>query len=188
MKKLLIGTLVVVAMLGAGCRGDEQGSGNVTTGEDGTVRAPEQAVEGAWYLAFDLPKDWVMIPHYNEDVAPAPSEDDVSTDLSDIVLQSTDKVVVLTGESELEEGSYVTDGYTYIRVFRMDKRSVVPGEAEDIGDGFFKLEKGVNLTYYFTGQGATYKFVVYQDEQEQATAEDVVLSAKEVTEFLPAAE
>lgn len=174
-----------VALLGAGCSQSQESTTptDVKTGQDGTVLPPEVAVQGSWFLNFETPNGWVMVPHYDEGFAEIPRIDDVTTEMSDVVLQSTDKIVVLTGEASLPQGSYITDGYSYIRVFRMDKRSIVPAEAEDIGNNFFKLEKGVNLTYYYKGSGATYKFVVYQDEQEQSVVEDVIKSAKEVTEF-----
>lgn len=129
-----------------------------------------------------------MAPSYDEDGVQVPAADSISTAMSDIVVQDTNKVVVRTGETELTEGTYVTSDYTYISVYRMDKRAVVPEEADDLGNGFWKLEQGVQLTYYFTAEGATYKFVVYQDGQDRALTEQVVLSAKEVTDFTQAQE
>lgn len=184
MKKLLFGAMVGVALLGAGCsKVTETPPAEVATAPDGTVVPPAEAVEGAWFLAFSLPEGWVMAPSYDEDVAQVPSSDSISTAMTDIVVQDTNKVVILTGETELAEGTYVDSDYTYIRVFRMGKRSVVPEEADDMGNGFWKLEQGVQLTYYFQAEGATYKFVVYQDGQDQAATEQVITSAKEVTDF-----
>lgn len=185
MKKLLLGTLLGVALLGAGCSGtgEQTAPGDVQTGRDGTAVPPAVAVEGQWFLTFDLPSSWVMTPAYDEDVEAVPSPDSIDTDMADIVLQDTNKVVVLTGATELAEGTYVKNDYTFIRVYRMDKRAGISEYADDLGNGFWKLEQGVQLTYYFQGKGATYKFVVYQDGQDRQVTEEVITSAKEVTAF-----
>lgn len=183
-KSLIVGGLFGLVLLGFGCsRGADVAPVTVTVGEDGTVNKPVEAVEGSWYLAFDIPDDWVIVPHYNEGFDKAPTAALVTSDMSDIVVQSTEKIIALTGSSELPEGTFITDDYTFIRVFRMEKRSLIPGEAEDIGNGFFKLEKGVNATYYYEGTGSNYKFIVYRDGQDLGVAEDVITSAKEVTSF-----
>ncbi len=125
-----------------------------------------------------------MVPHYEEDSVIPPTNSRVTNQMSDIVVQSTSANVDLDGEKMIEGA--IADNYAYMRVFRMDKRATVPAEAEDIGDGFFKLAKGVTLTYYYAGASANYKFVVYWDEVAEDTIEDVVTSAREVTDFIEA--
>lgn len=171
-----------LVLVGFGC---SQGPvAETQTAPDGTSLAQKEKVEGVWHLSFSMPSGWVMVPQYTEDDDKKPTDGKVDNQMTDIVLQSTDKIVALTGESSLAEGTYVTDGYTYIRAFRMNKSSIIPAEAVDIGNGFYKLEKGVTLTYYMKGEFANYKFVVYWDEQDTAIAEGVITSAKEVTDFV----
>lgn len=182
MKKAFAVFVVGLAVVGFGCA--EAPKAAPQTSDNGTSLIAEEKVEGVWHLAFDLPTGWVMVPQYTEDDDKKPTEGIIDNQMTDVVLQSTDKIIALTGSSELEEGTYVTDGYIYIRAFRIDKSSIIPAEAEDIGNGFSKLEKGVNLTYYMRGEYANYKFVVYWDEQEISVAEGVITSAKEVTDFV----
>lgn len=182
MKKVFAVFVAVLAVVGFGCR--EQPTAAPQTSGNGTSLIADEKVEGVWHLAFDMPKGWVMVQQYGEDDDKLPAAGTVDNQMTDIVLQSTDKIVVLTGSSELAEGTFVTDDYTYIRVFRMDKSSIIPAEAVDVGKGFSKLEKGVSLTYYMKGEFANYKFVVYWDEQDLSVAEGVITSAKEVTDFV----
>ncbi len=182
MKKALGVVVMGLALAGFGC--SQQPVAETQTSVNGTSLVSDVKVEGVWHLAFDLPKGWVMVQQYGEDDDKKPTDGKIDNQMTDVVLQSTDKIVALTGSSELAEGTFVTDDYTYIRAFRMDKSSIIPAEAVDVGNGFSKLEKGVNLTYYMKGEFANYKFVVYWDEQEQSVAEGVITSAKEVTDFV----
>lgn len=182
MKKAFVVLVVGLAMVGFGCA--EQPKAAPQTSENGTSLVTEEKVEGVWHLAFDLPTGWVMVPQYIEDDDKKPTEGTVDNHMTDVVVQSTEKIIALTGSSELAEGTYVTDDYTYIRAFRLDKSSIIPAEAQDIGDGFSKLEKGVNVTFYMRGEYANYKFVVYRDEQDLSVAEGVITTAEEVTEFV----
>lgn len=125
-----------------------------------------------------------MVPQYAEDFEKPITSRPINSQLTDVVVQSTNKVIALTGHSDLPEGTFITDDYTYIRAFRMDKASIVPAEAEDIGNGFSRLVQGVNATFYMKGQYANYKFVVYRDNADLSVAENVVKSAKEVTDFV----
>lgn len=182
MKKALIVLVVGLAVAGFGCA--EQPVASPRTSENGTSLVAKEKVEGVWHLAFNLPSGWVMVPQYIEDSNKKPTDSTVDNQMTDVVLQSTDKTVALTGSSPLAEGTYVTDDYTYIRAFRLDKSSVIPAEAVDIGNGFSKFEQGVNVTFYMRGEYANYKFVVYWDEQDLAVAQGVITSAKEVTDFV----
>jgi hypothetical protein len=185
MKKLLgFGGFVAVGllMLGIGCRPISQ----VATIEDvpnsgDSVNKPAEVVTGSWYLTFNLPKDWVMVPQYDDGVQKDVTSVPVTSDMTDVIVQSTNKIIALTGESALEKETFVTDDYTYIRAFRLDKHTVVPAEAVAIGNEFYKFEQGVNATYYLKGKGSNYKFVVYRDNEDLSVAEKVITSAKEVT-------
>ncbi|HCC83460.1 TPA: hypothetical protein DEP96_01270 [Candidatus Uhrbacteria bacterium] len=185
MKKLLsVGGFLAVGlvMLGFGCAPISQvATIDDVANSDESVNKPAEVVTGSWYLTFNLPKDWVMVPQYDEGVQKDVTSVPVTSDMSDVVVQSTNKIVALTGASTLEKDTFVTDDYSYIRVFRLDKHAVIPAEATDVGNNFFKLEKGVNLTYYLKGKGSNYKFVVYWDEADLKEVEKVVVSAKEVT-------
>lgn len=169
-------------MLGVGCKPISQVATIDDVPNSGvSVDKPAEVVSGSWYLTFNLPKDWVMVPQYDEGVQKDVTSVPVTSDMSDVIVQSTNKIIALTGSSELEKDSFVTDDYSYIRAFRLDKHSVIPAEATDLGNNFFKLEKGVNATYYLKGKGSNYKFVVYYDGVNLSEAEKVIVSAKEVT-------
>lgn len=171
-----------LAFVGFGCA--EQPKAAPQTSDNGTSLVAKEKVEGVWHLAFNLPTGWVMVPQYTEDDDKKPTEGIIDNQMTDVVLQSTDKIVALTGSSPLAEGTFVTDGYTYIRAFRLDKSSIIPAEAQDIGNGFSKFEQGVNVTLYMRGEYANYKFIVYRDEQDLSIAESVITSAQEVTDFV----
>lgn len=169
-------------ILGGGCKPISQvATIDDVANSDVSVDKPTEVVAGSWYLSFDLPKDWVMVAPYNEAVQNDITRAPVTSDMTDVVLQSTSKIVALTGSSDLAKETFVTDDYSYIRAFRLDKHAVIPAEAMDLSNGFFKLEKGVNVTYYLKGKGSNYKFVVYWDNIDLALVEKVILSAKEVT-------
>lgn len=181
MKKYIAALAIVGGLVvgGAGCR--EDAATETGTASDGTALRPTETVEGVWFLSFDLPKGWVMVPHYAENTEVPPTDREVTNQMSDVVLQNTEGVIDLDGNN-VQEGA-VTENYAYMRVFRMDRRTGVPDEATDIGEGFYKLEKELTLTYYYKGAAATYKFVVYWNNVEQSTIEAAVTSAKEVTNF-----
>lgn len=181
MKKVLFGLFALV-LLGAGCM-------------------PTAKVQGDWYLAFDLPQDWVMVRQYNPTSELAPVAEGITRDLSDIVLQSTPANVYvspgyLPNEEDLGEGvtrdDLKTDDFTSIRVLKLDARRVVPSEAEDLGGGFYReqlCEDGgecqiggkSNYQYYFVSEaGEKYQFIIVQQGQELKVAEEVILSAKPV--------
>lgn len=180
MKKLILG-LCALVLLGGGC---------ATT---------PSVVEGNWYLAFDMPSEWVMVPDYTAGNVTFPSEGDVSIENNDVILQSVGKTIWTSSGRAPSEGEvaimgeYVTEDYSMIRVLRLDTRRVVPSESEDLGNGFFKLklcEDGedcqiggrYNYDYYFvTEAGNKYQFMVTTNGQNIETSEEIILSAKEVT-------
>jgi len=180
MKKMILG-LCALVLLGGGC-----------------AMAPS-VVEGNWYLAFDLPSGWVMVPDYTVGNVALPSQEDVNREVSDVILQSVDKTIWTSlGRAPSEEetaimGEYVMEDYSIIRVLRIDTRRVVPSEAEDLGNGFYKLklcEDGedcqiggrYNYDYYFISDaGNKYQFMITTNGQSYDSAEEIILSAQEVT-------
>lgn len=182
MKKALFVAVLGLVVTGFGCGTEPEAS--VPTAADGTMLQPTETVEGTWFLTFDLPNGWVMVPQYdeNDDIAPASTTfQAVTNQMTDVVIQSTDAVIDRDGE-DAKEGA-VTENFLYAHVFRMDKRTGIPSDAEDMGEGFFRLMKGATATYYHKGNLANYKFVVYWNNRELSEIEEVITSAKEVTNF-----
>ncbi|MBT3230719.1 hypothetical protein HN358_02975 [Candidatus Uhrbacteria bacterium] len=178
MKKVFLGLFALV-LLGAGCM-------------------PSTAVEGDWFLAFDLPNEWVTVRQYQLDSEPVPIEEGVSREISDIVLQSTSANVYSSSgympETEAFQalGDVNMDDFTYIRALKLDERRVIPSESEDLGDGFYRLklcEDGdecqiagrLNYDYYFVTEDSKYQFMVWQQGRDMDDAQDVILSAEVVT-------
>lgn len=183
MKKLLLG-FATLTLLGAGCAG-------VLTGKP---------VTGEWALAFDMPEGWVMVQPYQASATPINIDGDIEATDSEVYVQST-SAHILTGGVGIEEdraslfGDYLTydDSWTQIQVLRLDPRRVIPGEAEDLGDGFFKetlCEEGGECTqygasrfvYYLKTEGTNYKFTVLSSNADMTDAEEVILSAQVVEE------
>lgn len=169
MKKLLL-TLGLLIAVGGGC-----------VGALGDKFGGDKTVEGDWHLAFDLPDGWVMAVPYDEPDSEAIVPDQaIARDLNEVYLQSTDKAVIADGstpDAAVSTDTYVTSGYTQIRVTQMDTRRVIPSEAEDLGDGFLKLDGD----FYLKTESANYKFDIRGDDTDQA--EDIILSAEVVNEF-----
>lgn len=167
MKKLLF-ALVGVVLLGAGCFGGK-------------------TVEGDWWLAFDLPNGWVMTQDYavrNEDTDQFSL--DVSREDAEVVLQSTDQPILFVN------GEYSTNDFSRIRVLQLDQSRIIPRDAEDLGDGFFKedmcaTDEGENcgeygqFRYYLETETAKYQFIVEHAGDTANETEDVILSAQPVT-------
>ncbi len=180
--KKLFALLGVLLLVGGGC---------LSLGKLGN----DKVVAGDWHLAFDLPSGWVMVvPYQTPNTEPVVPSQAVDRDNNEVYLQTTDKAIVIGGiapEAEVPAETYVTlSGQTQIRVSQLDPRRVVPSEAEDLGDGFFKLkmcEAGEdcqlggrsNYDYYFKTDSANYKFIVYGDDTK--LAEDIISSAEVVT-------
>lgn len=174
MKKLLVSSFLLVA-LGAGC----------VTSLGGEVRGP-------WKLAFDLPQGWIMAAPYTD--GKYFNTQTITPDLSEVVLQSTDKPALR--EAELPDGAdaatYVTTDFTRIRAMSLYAGTQVPESAEDLGDGFYKVttcegDACVDSIspvqyYYVSPDGQKFKFFVIQEGQDLALAESIILSAKLVTE------
>ncbi|MCH8049328.1 hypothetical protein IH979_01290 [Patescibacteria group bacterium] len=171
--KLLISALALV-LIGAGC------FGAVTPSQEET---PEE-ITGNWWLRFDLPEGWVMAPDYGEGNA-VPSSDSITPDMTDIVLQSTSKSIVIREvEPDILEEEVETENFTYIRVFRLAERRSIPDEVEDLGNGFYreKVSEG-EYEYYLETDVGKYQFIIPQRKQELSVAEEVIFSAKQVTAF-----
>ena len=185
MKKLLLAMTMLLAV-GAGCMASQGGKNAV--------------VDGKWSLAFDLPEGWVMVVPYQAPTSDVvvPSENVERLD-NEVYLQSTAKAILSGGigaEPEVPTDSYETlVGNSLMRVSRLDPRRLIPSEAEDLGDGFYKLklcEDGedcqiyshYNYEYYLKTDAANYKFILVGDDVEQMI--DVVMSAKVVNTAVPA--
>ncbi len=178
MKKALFSLLALV-ILGGGCT------------------ALPKTVEGDWFLAFDMPSEWVMVRPYMLGGEAIPLEEGITRDTADIVLQSTSKGVI-TGASLPDDetlaliGEVQADDFSYIRVLKLDDRRVIPSEAEDLGNGFYKLKlcddggecqagNKYNYDYYLETEESKYQFITYLKGQDIEKAQDVILSAEEVT-------
>ncbi len=185
-QRILLGFLALT-LIGAGCFSSSKEASDTTYDA-----SPD------WWLSFDLPGGWVMVRHYEED-APIDLGIPIGPSLTDIVLQSTDKNIWISADrspSEDElleiggEDQIVYDDYTYIRALHLGSRNLIPEEAEDIGDGFWRLmlceassecdaNDGSNYEYYFETEEEKYKFYIDQSNQERSVAEGVILSAVE---------
>ncbi|MFA6522012.1 MAG: hypothetical protein WCT24_00215 [Patescibacteria group bacterium] len=183
MKKLLL-ALGSILLVGAGCFGGKTLLGGV---------------EGDWWLSFSLPEGWVMTRDYTANDPTSKLNRDLDSTLSDIMIQSTDKLVLSAGQTpDLSQGltadQFVSENYTRIRVFHLDSHSIIPSEATDMGNGFKKLdlcagtetctlEGSAQYAYYFEQDGEKFKFTLEQNGQSIESAETVLTSAKLVTEF-----
>lgn len=182
-KKLLLTALAIV-LVGGGCLGSGDNDNN----------EPAEVV-GDWVLAFDLPEGWVMVNDYGVDIIDLDGE--ITNETPDVTLQSTSKTIELGEElnfsrQDLTDDELARDDFSYIRAYKLSPRYVVPDEVEDLGDGFFRervCAEGeecsdygkADYEYYFIGENARVKFVIYQNGQELEAAEAVVLSAQETT-------
>ncbi len=182
MQKLFL-SLGAVMLLGAGC---------LNLGGD-------KVVSGDWYLAFDLPEGWIMADDYT---APSDERVDLDREISgednEIVLQNTDKPIIFGGiqpDEAVPADSYVAGSGTRIDVTRLDARRLIPDEAEDLGDGFFKLKLCEdnedctlggkdNYEYYFDAGTDKYRFEAYSSDNNQFDeVEDIIRSAQVVTDM-----
>lgn len=161
MKKIVLG-LCSLVLIGAGC-----------------APGSTQVADSDWWLALDLPEDWVMVAHYGDKV-PDPTSVAITSAMSDVVVQSTALPIELEGE-QLDETieAFVSEDYTYIRIFRYDDRKVIPSEATDLGDGFYYDDSGEGESYWYEGEYGKYRFHLTIDSQDRETASDVILSAQE---------
>lgn len=136
----------------------------------GCLGGGNKPVEGDWVLTFDLPKDWVMVaPYQDEDI-------DLETGI-----ERTDS------EVWLQENDATTP---VIKVSHLDTRRVIPSEAEDLGDGFFRQTVcdeaqgqeclGVEpYEYYLESESSKYKFIIDTELVDRSTVEDIIFSAEE---------
>lgn len=183
MKKIFLAVSVLLT-LGAGCL--TQGSNDSKT------------VSGNWFVNFNLPNDWVMVKEYEDpsDRVITPSRS-VDTSNNDVFLQNTEKAILVSSTSPTEAvpgDSYVrlADGYVRIEVARLDPRRLIPDEAEALGNSFFKLKVcddggacqangRYNYEYYLKSESASFKFIVYANQDQLEQAEKVILSGQLVT-------
>ncbi len=174
MKKIFL-TLLAFVIVGAGCIG-----GGILSNKH---------ISGDWVLTFDLPDGWVMTHDYDSGSATASLRTEIEPGFSDVVIQSTDKLILLNGkEPDLSKGltddDFISENYIYIRVLRLDERRVIPSEAKDLGNGFSFVELEAGEGVYYLQVGANkYQFIVEYNGQLIEDAEQVIFSAQEVTEF-----
>lgn len=169
-KKILVTSLSLL-LLGAGCLG--------STGDQA------EQVSGDWWVAFDLPAEWVMYAHYPE-TDPSPELTEIDRELTDVVLQNTTLPIVFEGQEPNENVPEYTDqDYTYIRVLRYDVGLTrIPDEAVELENGFLKRERTDKpVEYWLPGEYGNYRFMVTQDGQDLSAAEEVIFTAEEVTEI-----
>ena len=187
MKKVILGLGLLLAV-GGGC---------VAGGLGG-----QKTVEGDWFLAFDLPNGWVMVDDYTMPYDQVVTLDhEVDRTDNTIAIQNVDKPIVFSAgaapDENLPKDSYVMGDATQIEVTQLDPSRRVPSEAEDLGDGFFKVELckagedcmlggSDNYDYYFVTDNAKYKFHITSQAQtdhdkQLDQAKDIIMSAKEVT-------
>lgn len=179
MKKIILG-LFVLLLMGAGCFGGGQ----------------QQAVEGDWWLAFDLSDDWVMVRPYTP-MNGIYLEGVIDRELTDVYVQNTEGTIVYRGAApesdEDTDEQYVTEDYTLIRVTHLDERRLLPRNAEELRDGFHRVYlcegeepgcvpgTGADYDYYYVASnGAKFKFVINQEGQTLDVAEEIIFSAQEV--------
>ena len=147
MKKLLLVAGLLLAV-GGGC---------VSLGKLGGPKT----VAGDWYLAFDLPASWIMVDEYESPEALVVKPDQTVDGKDHIVfLQTTNKAIVSDGKTPdalVPADTYVTSGYTQIRVTRLDSHRVIPSDAIDMGDGFSKSQDDDN-TFYLKTETDKYEF------------------------------
>lgn len=169
MKKYLF-SLFAFAFIGAGCAAG--GGAN-------------SVVQGEWTLTFDLPNGWVMVQPYQPEDTPINLEGDIQPTDSEVILQSTDKHILPEG-GEIDEdrlplfGDITQNDYIQISVLKLDPRRIIPSEAEDLGDGFFKDGD----VYYYKTPDANYKFTITAVGRDVQEAVDVIMTAQVVEETL----
>ncbi len=152
--KNIIFSVLGLLLIGAGCLGGK-------------------SVEGDWWLAFDLPTDWAMASAYDlTSESPDSFSLDVNREMDDIVLQSTVNAI------QKVDGEYTPNDFAHIRVLRLDDRRIIPSEAEDLGNGFFK-ESDEN--YYLETETGKYQFKIIMQGSAGQSVEEVILSAQAVT-------
>ncbi|MFH1711845.1 MAG: hypothetical protein ABH846_01245 [Patescibacteria group bacterium] len=189
MKTKIIASALGIILLGAGCLG-----GGGTDSPDNNDTDTDGTAASNWDLAFDLPEGWIVSSDYSEGSI-MPSAEGISPELTDIVIQSTDKNIMLKEieDIELSEDQIETESYTRIQVYRYTPRKSVPDNAEDLGNGFYKAEfckEGdacdvggrTRYDYYFRTEHNLFVFLIHQKNQDIQAAEGVILTATE-TEF-----
>lgn len=173
----------LVALIGAGCLSKSQ--------------EPVEVV-GDWHLVFDLPSGWVAAAPYDapEDTI-VTLQRDLSSDMNEVIVQSVDRPIVLSGDvSDVEDSvpadTYVTSDYIKISVLQLDARRKIPSEAEDLGSGLFRVklcEDGGGCTtggkwnyeWYVKTATASYRFTATSDGDDFSTVEQIIRGVQEAT-------
>lgn len=176
MKKLMFmgAFLLALALTGAGCLGGNSGD---------------------WFLTFNLPGGWTMAaPATESSLAGVPGAE-IARDFPEVVLQSTQDAIYL-GSKEPSDSlnelfdTFVTEEYTYVRVLRLDESRLIDSDAEDIGGGFYRLQRCDGectdetrhaYDYYFEDAAENkYQFIIFSDTDNVDGAIDIIRSAKPV--------
>lgn len=180
MNKILIAASVFL-LIGAGCLGI------------GEKLSKKNQVSGDWMLAFDLPKNWVMVSPYAEG-GKVNLENKIEKNQNEIYLQNTsDSVWFGEGSSEDVSIKTVSEDVVQISVSKIDARRIVPSEAEDLGDGFSVVKLceddgtcraggKLNYEYYFVDGDDKFRFTVLEKGIDRVDIEKVIRSAKMVSE------
>lgn len=177
MKLKLFIPVFALVLLGAGCFGGDK----------------VEEVRGDWLLSFDLPNEWVMVSPYDQDEGVKLNKD-INREFSEVILQNTDKTIwrgdLPEDISELPE--FVSDSYIYISVTQLDPRRVIPSEAVDMGDHFYRFDPcsvaedcgGASApvyTYYLEHADRKYQFNVFIKDADSEDAQKLIFSAQRVS-------
>lgn len=198
---------IVFLLLGAGCVPQTVSNlGSTPGGSETTSIASDDSVAtntavtiqvGAWRLSFDLPEGWVMAansPSFTTETGAPPLDLIPETDAETVYLQNTSKIVVFGGIAppDYSEAKYQDEYIALITVSYLGGGGVIPPDAVDLGNGFFRVKvmdvatlDGVcygcfDYEYYFAADsGAKYKFHVLRRDVTSDEIEEVILSAEE---------
>jgi len=134
----------------------------------GCMGGGSTVAEGPWTLAFDMPDNWGMYAPYTDVTFPGAD------------IEKMDSEVWLQNSTET-----MSNDTLLIKVIKLDKRRIIPSEAEDLGDGFFKdstcpSEDVCAPTYYMQTEELKYKFKIELNGHNESEASSVILSAEEV--------
>lgn len=170
--KKLIAIFGVLILTGLGCAGSSN---------------------GPWRLTFDLPQNWVMYSEGDKGFLGVPA-DEITPDMTGIVLQNKLEVTYIHDPEDLESMSYdgqpvIVEGYSAIRARVLDSRRIVPRNAEVVskyivkdrvcGGDMSACEEGeFPFEYYFVDGDTKIEFEVFGDQSEITEIENILKSAK----------
>ncbi|RMD50447.1 hypothetical protein D6827_04025 [Candidatus Parcubacteria bacterium] len=173
--KKIFNILILFILAGAGCVSLDSGN-----------RIPDN-----WNLSFAAPEGWVAVPAYSE-ASEFIDLQGVSSDTQEIYLQSAPTQMVFGKKMPDEEDGQLeiqTDDMIRISVLPLSARRHLPDEAEDLGNGFYKVKACEadeckdgrhDYDYYYEApSGDKYLFRIWLKGRDISEAEKVIFSAKE---------